>query len=36
MAQRRETPCRAATWLLGTHAGAFSHKHLQAYLDKFA
>ena len=23
-------------WLLGTHAGAVSDKHLQAYLDEFA
>ena len=23
-------------WLLGTHAGAISDKHLQAYLDEFA
>ena len=23
-------------WLLGTHAGAVRHKHLQAYLDEFA
>ena len=23
-------------WLLGTHAGAVGHKHLQAYLDEFA
>ena len=23
-------------WLLGTHAGAVSNKHLQAYLDEFA
>ena len=23
-------------WLLGTHAGAVSRKHLQAYLDEFA
>ena len=24
------------SWLLGTHAGAVSDKHLQAYLDEFA
>ena len=23
------------TWLLGTHHGAVSHKHLQAYLNEF-
>ena len=44
-AERRENDavqtCHWATlllkrWLLGTHAGAVSDKHLQAYLDEFA